>query len=352
MSDIGRNIRRIAKTEELERRINDLQQQLATTDKSSIDGSRSTAYKTANGGYGQQSGDTDADQLAEDIASGLDDFEDGVIDIFGDESGNQDGTGEEGTPTQTDGYEKDLNDLLGTAPILGDLLQKLSGLEECSGSGVGQINMDGFFQPQPLPGLPGDTPNGETTTNPRDEGYVEGGYHIAVTGGESYSPYSAAEVFISTLNTTQSPTVHTLVSVFADTDSVTNPWNFTYNRNTAGGDLIDANNLGQITFFPEACDIDVDSYCPSEPTLVQWNWDADGIHQLAFDGAQFKTSEFETPGDIHGPWDNDTSKISGCTSSGESVTLEPTGDGGANITFGNGNQITTGPDNRVITVNY
>ena len=101
------------------------------------------------------------------------------------------------------------------------------------------------------------------------------------------------------------------------------------------------------------CSVGVDSYCPASAPFNQNP--ADGVHQLEFDGGQFQTSQRENDADIVGPWGQNNgsggpSKISGCTSGGETVDIEAIGNGNSQVTFGNGDSYTLNSDGVVTEV--
>lgn len=326
MSDLGRNIRTIANTEELQRQINDLQAQIVgDKDKIGIAGSRSIAYKGANGGIGKADGDTDMAMIQEDVGTALDDFSGGLLDIFNDEAGNQDGTGDDGDASSLDGFTEDLNNYKDTTPQLGEKFKKLSGLGECGGTAEAEVMLNGLFEPPTY----GDGTNFEgynADQDPRNDQFVAGTYYNQ-GGGNASDPWTAMQKWVDILNATVDPGQNYVIDSFEAFDPATDSQVQFHGTRLAGSW---AASVAILT----GCTIGVDAWCPAE--AVPGDWPIDNKHQLSFDGAQFKTSEFEPKEDVYNPWADDTSNIDACTSSGESVNLKPTGDGGVEVTYGTG----------------
>ena len=113
--------------------------------------------------------------------------------------------------------------------------------------------------------------------------------------------------------------------------------------------LIPNSTTANVTRF--ACTPGSSDACPLEqPTDLEWAMD--GIHKLAFTGARFLTHDNEAAVDLLNSWSDGPSKLTGETSGGVGVTIEPTDTGGSNITFSNGNQIEVGRDGTVLQTNY
>ena len=350
MSDYGKGIQRIAQTEELQRQINDLLSQVQDLkDKSAKLGDRSTAYKSASGGIGQKSSDKDAEMIEEDVGSALDDFTDGLLDVFSDEAGTDVGTGDLTTPNQLDSFSQDLNDLATTPPKEGSSLFQLTGLEEVGGDKEATVNLDGMFPPE-IYGNP-DWTEYNADIDPRMEDFISGQQYqaqqLGYTAPFSPSSYSAAELGIAGL-----------ASPFS---GVYGPFTFTLGGDNGFGvrpmtihgfditGLIPNSTTANVTRF--ACTPGSSDACPLEqPTDLEWAMD--GIHKLAFTGARFLTHDNEAAVDLLNSWSDGPSKLTGETSGGVGVTIEPTDTGGSNITFSNGNQIEVGRDGTVLQTNY
>lgn len=340
MSDLGRNIRTIANTEELQRQINDLQTQITgDDDKIGINGSRSIAYKGANGGIGKASGETDMAMIQEDVGTALDDFSDGLLDAFDDESGNQDGTGDDGDASNLDGFTEDLDGYKDTTPQLGEKFKKLSGLGECGGTAEAEVMLNGLFVPPNYDNL---FEGYNADQDPRLDQFAVGTWYqyagnVVTNSSNVYDTATAALAVLEAGDPGSAP--FAISNITSYDPSVDTTVQVNYTNKFAGGIL-------SINIYTSGCVIGTDAWCPS--TSEPGEWPSDDKHQLSFDGAQFKTSEFEPKEDVYNPWDNDTSQIDACTSSGESVNLKPTGDGGVEVTYGTGESFSMDASGTVI----
>ena len=346
MSELGNNIRRIAKTEDLQRQINDLLSQVATLkDKDAKLGDRSTAYqKNSGGGVGQSSGDKLAEQVAEVVGGALDDFSDGLLDSFSDAAGNADGTGDDGSSNLLSAFSQDLDDMKTTAPNIGTQIKKLEGLHEIGGSKEANIQLDGQFEPPFYPDS-GFT-NYNADTDPREENFVAGTWYSTSGGYFASSPWQSAQSYLTTILDPLDPSnaPHTVVSVNAYNPATDSTVNVVVSRASA------ANFEQTVNINTTGCTIGVDAWCPTEQPIGAW--EPDSIHQLAFDGAKFITNSAEAAADYLNSWGDSPSNISGETSSGEGVNIIPTDQGGTVITYDNGNQILVNKQGLITATNY
>jgi len=344
MSDLGRDIVRIARSEELQRQINDLLSQVADLkDKANKLGDRSTAYQTSSGGVGQSSGDKSASQVESDVGSALKDFSDGALDVFSDAAGNIDGTGADGTSSEIDPYSQDLNDLATNAPNEGSLIKQLTGFEEVGGSKEATIQLDGQFTPPVYPGSGFDSYNADT--DPREDKFLQGVWYETAGGYESSNPYSSAQAYATAVLDPNDPpnAPHRVVSIDAYDEATAS--SVTVNMTRVAGTFTLNTNV-----YQSGCVVGTDSWCPSLRPVGAW--EADSIHQLAFDGAQFVSNSAEAAADLLNSWSDSPSKVSGETSDGTGVSIEPTDTGGSTVTFTGGNQIVLDHSGIVTSTNY
>lgn len=344
MSDLGRNIRLIAETEKLQRQINDLLSQVAELkDKDAKLGDRSTAYQSASGGVGQKSGDKLAEQIEADVGSALDDFSDGLLDVFSDAADNAGGTGDLSTPNTLDSFSEDLADLETTAPKLGSKILQLTGLEEVGGTKEAVINLDGEFVPPLYPGSGFENYNADI--DPREDNFLQGVWYSTSGGYESSNPLSSAQAYatavLDVVDAANAP--HTAVSVEA------------YDPATASNVLVNMSRVAgtfqqSVNVWQSGCTVGADAWCPSLRPVG--DWDEDDIHQLAFNGAQYLTSTLEAAADTLNSWTDSPSSVSGETSNNTGVTIEPTDTGGSTVTYTGGNSFTLDNNGTVISKNY
>lgn len=346
MSDLGRNIRLIAETEKLQRQINDLLSQVQDLkDKDAKLGDRSVAYQAKAGGVGQASGDKGAaSPVAEAVSSALNDFSDGVLDAFSDAAGNATGTGDDGTVNEQESFSQDLADLETTAPNEGSQLKQLTGLEEVGGTKEATINLDGLFNAG-FYGATSELGDYNADTDPREDNFVQGVWYSTSGGYESSNPFSSAQAYATAVLDGLDPpnAPHTAVSVEA------------YDPNVDTSVLVNMSRVSgafqqNVNIWQSGCTVGSDSWCP---TLRPVNpWYVDGIHQLAFDGAQFLTNTAEAAADTLIEWTGSGSKVSGETSNNTGVSIEPTDTGGSTVTFTGGNSFTMDSGGVVISKNY
>lgn len=331
MSDLNDNIKRIANTPELRKLIEQLLNDNGNIkQKNPINGSRSVSYQNANGGVSQKASSPGT------VESDNPGSEDPVVNN-GDGSGAEDGSGGDGSPRNGDKDELDLQDLLDNGAQIGDRIGSLSGLEQCGGGAEGIVYLDGDFRPYDW----GDSfDDYGANEDPREANFVAGTwYQYAGVGATSASnPYASAQAYLPTWDSLDPPNApHSVGAIDAYDPATDSTVSVTINR--SGGGSFEAN----VTIFTSGCTIGVDSYCPaSAPTNQN---PSDGIHQLAFNGAQFLTNTLENDSDVYGPWGQNNgsggpSKISGCTSGGTSVSIEAIGNGNSQVTFGTGDTYT------------
>lgn len=328
MSDFSDNIKRISNSEELQKLIEQLLNQKDNIEtKEPIPGGRSVSYQTANGGVSQKAS-TPGTVESDDPGSS-----DPVVNN-GDGGGNSDGTGEDGDPNDGAKDELDLQDLLDDGAQIGDKIGSLAGLTDCGGGNEAIIYMDGAFRPYDFVGLDDYGAN----EDPRESQFVAGTYYVynALTTHNDTSVYGAVTAGLGELDSNDPGNApHTIVSIDEyDENTIGDGGLITVNMNRASGGF-----TVNVTANVGNCSVGVDSYCPA--TAPSNQWPSDGIQQLAFDGGQFVTSEFENDSDVHGPWGQNNgaggpSKISGCTSGGQTVDIQATGNGNSSVTFGNG----------------
>lgn len=299
MSELGNNIRRIAKTAELKRKIDELQNLLVGQgDKLSIKAHVSTAYTNSTaggGGGGNPRLDPDVDAAA--------------------------GVGAGGAEA-SNGYTGSMDNLFNNQPEVGAQLEALDGFFDCNSGEEAKINLDGRYDPEVIEGIPNNgTWSGEATADPRLADFTAG-TRYRVGGTWALSPYNAFAVWISE-------------GAFAATAEITSV-------TTTEGCYkpTPASNEACVAITSDACDIGVDTSCPADLSgEPDYTWESDAVHNLAFDGAQFGTSAQENADDKFNKWDNNPSKMSGCDSVGNQVVLTPTGDGGISIDYSDGKHI-------------
>jgi hypothetical protein len=345
MSDLGRNIRLLAETEKLQRQINDLLSQVQDLkDKDAKLGDRSVAYQAKAGGVGQASGDKGAaSPVAEAVSSALNDFSGGLLDAFSDAAGNATGTGDDGTVNQQESFSQDLADLETTAPNLGSQLKQLTGLEEVGGSKEAVINLDGLFNAPIYEGSGFDSYNADV--DPREDQFLQGVWYETAGGYESSNPYSSAQAYATAVLDPNDPpnAPHRVVSVDAYDEATAST--VTVNMSRVSGTF-----TLNTSVYQSGCVVGTDSWCPSLRPVG--DWDADSIHQLAFDGAQFLTNTAEAAADTLIEWTGSGSKVSGETSNNTGVSIEPTDTGGSTVTFTGGNSFTMDSSGVVTSSNY
>ena len=329
MSDLGKNIQRIANTDELQRQINELQSLLNASDKPPIKGSRTTTYTQPGGSIGTNKGDSGAAQFKNEF--------DGAMDALGgdladntDSGNNSGGTGELLDPTLDDAFELSAQDIHDGNIEKGAKITGLDGLKDCATGDLVEINLMDQFTPPAY----GDTFEGyNADTDPREGQFVQGTHYeyTALTLHRSTSVYGAVSAGLSELDSNDPGNApHTIVSIPAyDENALTDGVTIAPTLNRVAGQF-------QVSVSARVgiCSVGVDAWCPSTAPIN--DWDADGIHQLAFDGAQFKTHENEATADEIPRLLNNPSSIDLCTSDGSPVTLSASGDGGITMDFGSG----------------
>lgn len=319
MTDIVKLIQRIARTEELKKAIEDLLNGGDLDDYGSIGQGIFTAYQNADGsitggspaadpggvgGFSDNLADA-LEQLGIEIASNLDD-------LFGDLAN-----------------EFDLQDIFDNGLNIGDQIDKLNGLYNCSdlsGNEAQIIVGSGFYPPD------ADMWVGETGNyNPSEDIWRSGVWYTTgtpvTTNGST--PWECATASMSALDgTSPGNAPHKVQSIpEIDPDTAIDGTSYQVECSRADGDF-----PINIQIRTTGCTVGVDAHCPD--AAPDFDWQADGIHQLKFDGAQFATSPFENLFDQILDFTNNPSKLTGCTSGGNATTIQPTSDGGLAITMG------------------
>ena len=312
MTNLSKNIQRIAKTDELKKLIEDLLNESDHTEKSSIDGNTYTAFVGAFGGVsGVGGGTVPAVGTATDQAQSTDDaFDVNGSDVFSDQFGDL---------FENDYGDVDLDDLATGDFKIGDRITGLDNLQDCSDSSKVAGIVLGNHRP-PTDGLWED----QNADYHPDEDKWRQGYWYQATGATTIhkgaTAYDVMQQVVDDYNENGSSTPYALESIDDyDPDTLSSGSSF-FARVTrtvvVGVPYFDVNVIINKT----GCSVGVDAWCPTTAPTPEWI--GDGIHQLKFDGAQFVTSDFENLADIVPQWNNNPSKISGCTSSGIQVSLE------------------------------
>lgn len=348
---ISSDIKLIAREAHLQRQINELQSKLAKIEKTGIKGSRSVGYLNPDGSADSKSG----------LDKGAEAFVDGVSDVLGNlpwdfdilsdetspggDGGDSSGGGtsaEDGSPITLSEFLRDVQDLSTIPPGLGSVIKGLEGMEDCATAQEAYVGMDGFFLGEIIEGLPGGS-NGETTEDPRDFGFSAGTIWNAA-GHQASTPYAAASAYMTSLRAGSFPAA-IMLSMGESSGG--------------GGDYVMTIKLdepsipGDVNVTGAGCTIGTANCPATNPNASSgYEWASDSIHQLAFDGAQFNTSDQEPTTDQNPNWENSPNSVSGCTSGGTAVTIAEAGGGTSTVTFDNGNSFTLASDGTVIEVNY
>ena len=328
MTDIVKAIQRIAKTPELKKAIEDLLNGGNIADYGSIGQGTFTAYQNADGSIsgGNPAADSSGvDGFSDNLADALDelgiDIADNLDDLFGDLSD-----------------EFDLQDIVDNGLNVGDQIDKLNGLYDCNdlGGNEAQIIVGGDFYPPDADMWIGETGD----YNPSEDIWRSGVWYTtgspAVNGA---TPWACGLAYMADRDAASpSSAPYILQSIDAiDPDTATDGDGFLGHATRT--DPVDSNFPFTILIRKTGCTVGVDAHCPNEAPDSEWQ--ADDVHQLKFDGALFETSPFENAGDQILDFTNSPSKLTGCSSGGDPVTIQPTSDGGL--------AITTGTDSNYIT---
>jgi len=304
MSDLIKNIKRIAETEELKRLIEQLlNQDGELAERGTIGKSSYTAYSDSTGAINGKGGE--GPQTDPGTSSPTDGNTDDAI-------------------SENDGLKDKDGDELSDGDIgIGDKMDRITDLEDCStGEKLEIITTDNFIPPN-LNGLEGYTAEDwEDGNDPRNESYDSGQYYSNAVGGgavDSITGYGYAELIVSerdTLFPADAP--HSLDSFSYTSGS---PSSITFTVLKANGDVDTT-----ITLAAQNCPAAGNpGLCSQVPTSQ--DWPADNIHQLKWDGGRFVTSAYEPLADQHGPWQNSPSKITACTAAGDQITFQGANDG-------------------------
>lgn len=312
MTDIIKSIQRIARTDELKKAIEDLLNGGELDGYGSISQNRFTAYQNPDGSI------SDGNQAAD--ADGVGGFSDSLADALEDLGISVGDTINEIFNEFSDSI--DLQDLIDDGLQIGDEIDTIEGLFDCSDLGGNEANIiiDGDFFPPAI-----DEWNGENADyNPSEDIWRSGVWYTtgspAVNGA---TPWECATAYMSDRDANspgQAPhKVNSMPTI--DPDTANDGDGFQVEATRASGDW-----AFTIQIKKTGCTVGVDAHCPNQ--APDFNWEADGVHQLKFDGAQFITSEFENLGDEILDFTNNPSKLEGCSSGGDGVTIEPTAEGG------------------------
>ena len=326
MTDIVKAIQRIAKTPELKKAIEDLLNGGTTADYGSIGQGNFTAYQNADGsisGGAPAADSAGVDGFTDNLADALDelgiDIADNVDDLFGDLSD-----------------ELDLQDIVDNGLNVGDQIDKLNGLYDCNdlSGNEAQIIIGSDFYPPEVDQWLGETGD----YNPSEDIWRSGVWYTTGTPvtTNGATPWECATASMSALDgTSPGNAPHKVQSIPAiDPDNDADGTSYQVECSRADGDF-----AINIQLKKTGCTVGVDAHCPEE--APEFKWQADDVHQLKFDGALFETSPFENAGDQILDFTNSPSKLEGCSSGGDPVTIQPTSDGGL--------AITTGADSNYIT---
>lgn len=309
MSDLIKNIKRIAETEELKRLIEQLlNQDGELAERGTIGKSSYTAYNDSTGAINGKGGE--GPQTDPGTSSPTDGNTDDAI-------------------SENDGLKDKDGDELSDGDIgIGDKMDRITDLEDCStGEKLEIITTDNYIPPN-IDGLEGythqDWVDGE---DPREDQWRSGVWYQVAAATKSTSAWGALNNYLPTLDSADPPNAPHSISSIADYDVDTTPDASNIvgvvARNTppVGDPTVNVN----ITINKTGCTIGVDAWCPTSRPIN--DFPADGIHQVKFDGARFVTSPYEPLADQHGPWQNSPSKITACTAAGDQITFQGANDG-------------------------
>jgi hypothetical protein len=81
-------------------------------------------------------------------------------------------------------------------------------------------------------------------------------------------------------------------------------------------------------------------------------WNADDVHQLAYQGANYVSNTAEAAADYLNTWGDNPSNVTGQTSGAVGVVVAPTDAKGTTITYVGGEQIVLDARGKVISKNY
>lgn len=328
MSDLAKNLRKICETEELKRLIDELQFAQKRLDKDGIDKTIYFAYQNTTGGISSGNGSINNELGSEEVATestdaALDALSGDILNEFGDAS-------------DAGAFDKDIADIYSDGLKAGEKVKAITGIEDCTSGKEAEIILDDNHRP---PNLGGGL-NGYKATDwdegndPREAQWRSGVWYnyAGVTATYASNPYASIAAYLPTwdsLDPGNAPhTFESLETYDVDAESDGGTIEATIGRATGGSFSVN------ITIKKTGCVVGTDLWCPSSKPVN--NWPSDSKHQLKFTGGQFKTSQFENSSDLNGPWQNDPSKISGCTSGGGQVSLQATNDGGMLINIEDG----------------
>lgn len=314
MTDLIKNIQRIARTKELKELIENLITDEDLPENGRIDGTTFTAFETSNRGVGggasaEENGSLEEENQDTDAAN---------------EENNTDGSLDEATG----------DDFADGEIGIGDKADFISDLEDCStGEKLEVITTDNYIPPN-IADLEGYTASDwDDGNDPRESQWRSGVYYefTVLTLHNASNPYSAVEAGLPEYDSNDPPNApHTLVSIEEyNVDTEPDGATLIATLNRTSGEF-----TANVIIRKTGCNIGVDPYCPSEKPVN--DWPSDGAHQVKWDGGRFVTSPYEPLIDQHAPWQNSPSKITACSSEGDQLTLQGSNDGNLLITADTG----------------
>ena len=337
MSNFGDNIRNIAKTGELEKSIEQILNSKIPDNKEPLPSTRTTAYETANGGVSTASGTggsgtTQSTGSAGSSATGADSAGGGGS---GGDSENPDNpTGKQ----NADAFAKTAAELFSAGASIGERIDAITGIEDCSSGDTADLRLDGQFLPPTIVGYDGYGYFDDAADDPRNENFTQGIFYTAPGGQKSDNPWAAVTAYLPALDAADPSNAPHVISSVPSYDPLTDS---NVNVQASRKDGVTFGIAVSIT-APGSCTVGSDAWCPTSPSIDKWP--AQGKHQLAFDGAQFVSPPLQDSVDDLPQFKNNPSKISGCTGGGNVLTVEADGDGNKKVTFDNGDVYKIGAD--------
>lgn len=330
MSDLGDNIRRIAGVKELKRKIDELQDLITSNaDKAGIGKHISNAYgsgaSVGSNTVSSDDRDTDAGSTSAAVATG--------------------------GATSANGYTANMKSLFDNKPELGGKIDALGGFLDCATGEEAKINLDGKYDPEIIEGISnnGDW-TGETSVDPRNSADAQGG------GWVSGTQWQAQQIGYTAPFATSAGTAAAAgaAGISGSLGGIPGPFSASVGGEISPGvySVTLTGSNGQTTTAnvqSSGCTAGESLACPVDLSEQVYEWSPDGIHNIAFDGAQFRSSDQENNDDINNKWYNNSSGMSGCDSGGNEVTLTPDNTGGVvidytgtdkSVTIGSGGTIT------------
>lgn len=340
MSNFGENIRRISKTGELEKSIEQMLNNKIPDDKEPIKSQRTISYESANGGVSttKSSGGSGTSQSTGSTgSSGTGADSDGGSGGGGDSEDPNNPTGK----NNADAFAKSAADLASLGAAIGERIDAITGIEDCSSGDTADLRLDGLFIPPIINGYDGYGYFDDAAEDPRNENFVQGVFYTSPGGNKSDSPWGAMDSYLSVLDANDPGNAPHEISGVESYDPLTDS---SVIVTVTRGDGVSFGNNVSIT-APGSCNVGVDAWCPSSPSITKWP--PQGKHQLAFDGAQFVSPPLQDSADDLPQFKNSPSKVSGCTGEGDTIEVEADGNGNKKVTFGNGDVYKIGADGKI-----